>query len=403
MTQHKKPLWRRWWAMALGGLAVLGIIGAIAGGGKDEAVVATASDTTAVERSESTARSGTDEQVADSAPPDATEAPDTTAAPSTTQTTEAPTTTAPASGVSLAAPAAVGEVVQVGDWAVRVVGVVPDAAETIAAENQFNDPPAAGKQFFMASLEATYTGSGSSTFWWDMTLKAVGASNVAYESGFDTSCGVIPNPIDEAGEVFPGGTIIGNACWAIDSTDAASLTLLADASFSFDNDDRRFLSMDPAATPVDGSTTAGAPVPQPPDGAPLGESFAVGDWTIKVVSATPDAASEIAAANQFNDPPAEGHQFFLATVEATYTGSESSTFWLDMDLRAVGGSAVTYSFNASCGVIPNPINDAGETFPGGTITGNVCWSVTVADAGTLRLLASESFSLDEDRAVLSLV
>ena len=31
--------------------------------------------------------------------------------------------------------------------------------------------------------------------------------------------------------------------------------------------------------------------------------------------------------------------------------------------------------DAYCGVIPDDINDSGETFPGGTITGNVCWSI----------------------------
>ena len=34
--------------------------------------------------------------------------------------------------------------------------------------------------------------------------------------------------------------------------------------------------------------------------------------------------------NQFNDPPPEGNQFFIASLEATYTGTESSTFRIDM-------------------------------------------------------------------------
>lgn len=67
----------------------------------------------------------------------------------------------------------------------------------------------------MATLEATYTGTESSTFWVEMTLKAIGASSVAYEGGFDTSCGVTPNGITDAGETFPGGTISGNVCWSI--------------------------------------------------------------------------------------------------------------------------------------------------------------------------------------------
>ena len=100
-------------------------------------------------------------------------------------------------------------------------------------ENQFNDPPPEGNQFFIASLEATYTGTESSTFWGDMRLKPVGDSNVAYE-GFNAYCGVIPDDIDDSGETFPGGTITGNVCWSIQSTDAASLVMIVEESFNFE-------------------------------------------------------------------------------------------------------------------------------------------------------------------------
>jgi hypothetical protein len=75
-----------------------------------------------------------------------------------------------------------------------------------------------------------------------MTLKAVGASSVAYE-GFDASCGVLPDDLDNAGETFPGGTISGNVCWSIDVADANSLIMLAAPSFSFDDDDREAFSL----------------------------------------------------------------------------------------------------------------------------------------------------------------
>jgi hypothetical protein len=126
---------------------------------------------------------------------------------------------------------------------VRVVSVTPDASAEIAAENQFNEPPAEGKQFFMAALEATYNGSESSTFWVDVRLKAVGASSVAYEGGFETDCGVVPNDIDGAGETFPGGTIAGNVCWAIDVADAGTLAMIAEPTFSFEDSQRVVLML----------------------------------------------------------------------------------------------------------------------------------------------------------------
>ena len=134
---------------------------------------------------------------------------------------------------SLSEPLPVGEVAVVGDWVVRVVSVDAEAGKEVEAENEFKDPPGDGKVFFMATLEATYQGSDSSTFWVDMTLKTVGPSNVAYEA-FDASCGVIPNSIDNAGETFLGGTITGNACWEVDVQDADSLILIAEQTFSLE-------------------------------------------------------------------------------------------------------------------------------------------------------------------------
>ena len=108
-------------------------------------------------------------------------------------------------------------------------------------ENQFNDPPPEGNQFFIASLEATYTGTESSTFRGDMRLKSVGDSNVAYEGV--AYCGVIPDNINDSGETFPGGTITGNVCWSIQSTDAASLVMIVEESFNFGDDTRAFFAL----------------------------------------------------------------------------------------------------------------------------------------------------------------
>src|SRR5690606_25256535 len=105
----------------------------------------------------------------------------------------------------------------------------------------------------------------------------------------------------------------------------------------------------------------------------------------------------------FNEPPGEGEQFYMARVEATYDGPESSTFWIDMSLKAVGDSSVAYEgFDGSCGVVPDSLIDAGETFPGGTIEGNVCWKVHSDDLGSLVMIAEESFVVEETRTYFSL-
>ena len=325
-------------------------------------------------------------------------------ADTTTTTTPVATTTTsdvPEAGTSLTSPASVGSVVEVGDWRIRVTGVTVDATAGIMEENEFNDPPEEGSQFFMANLEATYVGSESSSFWVDMTLKAVGDSKVAYES-FDSYCGAIPDDINDSGETFPGGTITGNVCWRVDEADAENLVMIAEQSFSF-TETRQFLSLDPTATPVEASTTLEQDVPKSRDIIDLGDVFTVGGWELKVVEVVPDATSIVMAENDFNEPPEDGHQYFMVGVEATFVGDGSSDFWVDMTLKGLGESNVAYeAWEARCGVIPDDIFDSGETFSGGTIKGNVCWSVDTRDVASLVMIAEESFSFDPTRVFFEL-
>lgn len=119
-------------------------------------------------------------------------------------------------------PYPLGAVVDLGDgWRMKVEGSTPDATAAVMAENQFNDPPASGNQFFIARVTATYLGAGSDSFDGTFRLRAVGASAVAY-STFQNYCGVVPDQISNT-EVFTGGTISGNVCWQIRSIDATSL------------------------------------------------------------------------------------------------------------------------------------------------------------------------------------
>ena len=71
--------------------------------------------------------------------------------------------------------------------------------------------------------------------------------------------------------------------------------------------------------------------------------------------------------------------------------------------RSVGDSAVAYgTFEAYCRVIPNELDTFSEVFPGGTQTGNLCWSVRSSDADSLVLIVDNAFSFDQDRAYMAL-
>jgi hypothetical protein len=132
-------------------------------------------------------------------------------------------------------PIALGEMAQIGDWELRVVEIIPNATDVVLEENQFNDPPDEGHQFFISRIEATYVGEESSSFWLDITLNAVDEAGVVYE-GMDSRCGVIPDNLQDQGEAFTGATIEGNTCRSVQSEYVDSLLLIAEPMFSFDRE-----------------------------------------------------------------------------------------------------------------------------------------------------------------------
>ena len=143
----------------------------------------------------------------------------------------------------------------------------------------------------------------------------------------------------------------------------------------------------PPAPPPPALGTRSNPVPL---GAPVAISVNSGaeHWRLRIISTQPDATAAVLAENQFNDPPASGNQFFIATVGVDYvTGTQAhNPLGLAWDLRAVGTSNVVYTVfgsTSSCGVIPDDITDKGDLLPGGSMVGNICWSVPSSEAGTL--------------------
>jgi hypothetical protein len=128
-----------------------------------------------------------------------------------------------------------------GDWVASVINVVPDATQLVLAENQFNDPPAPGEQFFLVTIAATYEGEGSSTLPAGNIFQVVGESSVAYTS-FNPGCGVIPGQYSFT-EVFGGGSIEFNTCFAVKSGDVPSLVMFADDFFTFNDDNRVWFSL----------------------------------------------------------------------------------------------------------------------------------------------------------------
>ena len=145
----------------------------------------------------------------------------------------------PSVGLSLENPVAAGEVLVGSDGLrIRVTGITPNAWPQIQRENSFNDPPAAGKRFYMISVEvANPPDAKSSVDVRESDFKLVGDKRVVYVP-YDESCGVIPDELD--GEAFGGGRLEGNICFQVPD-DEGGFMLIHEPGYS--SDSRRFLSL----------------------------------------------------------------------------------------------------------------------------------------------------------------
>ena len=111
---------------------------------------------------------------------------------------------------------------------------------------------------------------------------------------------------------------------------------------------------------------------------PIGETVSNQDW--QVTLGTPrEAWSEIAATNQFNEPPASGMQYWIVPVTAIYTGDKTGSPAFGITIKFVGSDNRTY--DDRCGVIPDPVSDVGELYRGGQAKGNACVAVPAGASG----------------------
>ncbi len=133
----------------------------------------------------------------------------------------------------------------------------------------------------------------------------------------------------------------------------------------------------PAPTPESGQAPESAP-PAADDAAlgtrdnpaPFGATARIGDWEVTLLALDLDGEERVLAENMFNDAAPDGSRYVLIEVEAAYVGTDSGDPFWDLSWKLVGNRGNT--FDDSCGVIPDPLRDGGETFPGGVVTGNVC-------------------------------
>lgn len=105
----------------------------------------------------------------------------------------------------------------------------------------------------------------------------------------------------------------------------------------------------------------------------LGKSVVVNDWKVQVTSVNPDAAKIVLKADPYTSAPSADERFLIIGVKATYIGEESGEPSSDLRFKIVGSKGNTFA--KSCGYSADSFNSNGETFPGATVTGNLCFTV----------------------------
>lgn len=148
------------------------------------------------------------------------------------------------SGAQRSQPAPRGETVTTANWQATVLEVARgDAALQLAQEsNQFNEPAPEGMEYVAVKLRVRNIGTAepdeAEQVYGNSAFRITGEKNVVYEN----VSVVPPEPALDA-YLFPGGETEG---WTVLSVarDEQQLALIFEPSFSFDNDEVRFLALE---------------------------------------------------------------------------------------------------------------------------------------------------------------
>jgi len=125
---------------------------------------------------------------------------------------------------------------------------------------------------------------------------------------------------------------------------------------------------------------------RPPDGQ---------GWKLRVNKSIPNATRVVLKWNKFNPPPRAGNQYFIVNVTLAYSGKEPSFPFPPTRISVVGRSNVPSTVtDDSCGGIPGQLQFRRSVRNGGSITGNLCYSVRKTDVRSLLLMYQAQFSVD---------
>jgi hypothetical protein len=132
-----------------------------------------------------------------------------------------------------------GTPVQLGDYQVSVDAVELNGDATVAAANQFNEPPTG--QYVITQVTATYVGGAEGTPGWDLTATFHGNDARQYS---DSDCmATLPNGAMEAPTLNSGGTATFQFCMDVPPAAIEGGRLSVEPTMSFDSSDRVYFAL----------------------------------------------------------------------------------------------------------------------------------------------------------------
>ncbi len=124
----------------------------------------------------------------------------------------------------------------------------------------------------------------------------------------------------------------------------------------------------------------------------LGKSVVVNDWKVQVTSVNKDAAKLVLASDPYTGKPSAKERFVMLKVKATYIGEESGEPSSDLRFKIVGSKGNTFA--QSCGYSGDSFDNNGETFPGASVTGNLCFTVDADQVNGATVSIQKDYSSD---------
>ncbi len=127
------------------------------------------------------------------------------------------------------------------------------------------------------------------------------------------------------------------------------------------------------------------------DPIPVGQAYVLGLYEVEVVDVERDANATVAAASSANPAPPDGNQHVIVKIAVRFTDDQGVGNPGAIPFFVSDGSGRWTDVEATCGIIPDSLLDAGLIEKGDEAVGNACFTVP-SDAVDALVLGTEGFS-----------